>query len=72
MSRAGANDDNENPDENSRIESFRQNARLCVEYICEVTKRIPKKPVYPSIQPGYLRSLLPSKCIFKLFNISYF
>lgn len=53
--------DVQTPDQDTQLEKFRQNARLCIEYVCEAAQRIPKKPVYPNVQPGYLRSLLPSK-----------
>lgn len=48
-------------DKESQIETFRKNAKTCVDYICEYTSTVQKRPIFPSVEPGYLRKLLPPK-----------
>lgn len=48
-------------DQDSQISDFRKNAKLCTEYICDLSKKISKKRVFPNVRPGYLRALLPCK-----------
>lgn len=47
-------------DQDSQINDFRRNAKLCTDYICDLAKKVPKKRVFPNVRPGYLRPLLPS------------
>ncbi|KAG4066550.1 hypothetical protein HA402_007186 [Bradysia odoriphaga] len=47
-------------DQESQLSDFRRNTKLCTEYICDLTKKISKKRVFPNVRPGYLRPLLPT------------
>lgn len=44
---------------NDNIEKFRQDAKLCIDYVCEYGKNVDKRTVVPNIKPGYLMPLLP-------------
>lgn len=48
-----------NLDKTSQVETFRKNAILCADYVCEYIKNCPKRQVFPDVEPGYLRPLLP-------------
>lgn len=59
-------------DNDSQINDFRRNAKLCTDYICDMRKKILKKRVFPNVRPGYLRPLLPSKKRQKTNQITFF
>ncbi|XP_067867001.1 aromatic-L-amino-acid decarboxylase-like isoform X2 [Heterodontus francisci] len=41
------------------FEEFRTRGKEMVDYITDYLKSIEQRPVYPAVQPGYLRSLIP-------------
>ncbi|GCC39456.1 hypothetical protein chiPu_0023891, partial [Chiloscyllium punctatum] len=41
------------------FEEFRKRGKEMVDYITDYLKFIEQRPVYPAVQPGYLRSLIP-------------
>lgn len=40
-------------------EEFRERGKAMVEYMCEYMESLPERRVTPSVEPGYLRKLLP-------------
>lgn len=44
---------------------FRKRGTEMVEYICQYLETIEERRVTPSVEPGYLRSLIPSEAPFK-------
>ena len=42
-------------------EAFRKHGKEMVDYICEYMNTIKNRRVTPSIEPGYLRHLLPDE-----------
>lgn len=40
-------------------EEFREHGKAMVEYMCEYMESLPERRVTPSVEPGYLRKLLP-------------
>lgn len=48
-----------NLDQTNQIQRFRKNAKELIEYICEYNKNINEEPIYPDVEPGYLRPLFP-------------
>lgn len=40
-------------------EEFRVRGKAMVEYMCEYMESLPERRVTPSVEPGYLRKLLP-------------
>jgi len=40
-------------------EEFRENGKEMVDYICDYNRTMHKRPVAPTIDPGYLYPLLP-------------
>lgn len=42
-----------------QIANFRKNAKQLVDYICDYTTNIGEQPIYPGVQPGFLRELFP-------------
>lgn len=55
----GSSDSYKKFDKDSQIETFRKNATLCADYVCEYIQNVTKRPVYPDVKAGYLRPLLP-------------
>lgn len=49
------------------VEDFRKHGKEMIDYICNYAKNIDQRDVAPTLDPGYLKQLLPSK--FKLFKI---
>lgn len=43
-------------------QEFRKRGSEMVEYICNYLETIEDRRVTPSVEPGYLRHLLPGKC----------
>lgn len=43
----------------SQIENFRKNAKKVVDYICEYNTNIGQRPIYPDVQPGFMRESFP-------------
>lgn len=44
---------------------FRKRGTEMVEYICQYLETIEERRVTPSVEPGYLRSLIPAEAPFK-------
>lgn len=40
---------------------FRRRGKEMVDYIADYLENIEQRPVYPDVEPGYLRSLIPSE-----------
>lgn len=40
---------------------FRRRGKEMVDYIADYLENIEQRPVYPDLEPGYLRSLIPSE-----------
>ncbi|XP_068591923.1 aromatic-L-amino-acid decarboxylase isoform X1 [Cebidichthys violaceus] len=40
---------------------FRRRGREMVDYVADYLENIEQRPVYPDVEPGYLRSLIPSE-----------
>lgn len=40
---------------------FRRRGREMVDYVADYLEKIEQRPVYPDLEPGYLRSLIPSE-----------
>lgn len=45
---------------------FRKRGTEMVEYICQYLETLNERRVTPSVEPGYLRHLLPGKSLGKL------
>lgn len=45
-----------------QTETFRESAKKMVDYICEYTLNSCKMPVFPDVEPGFLRPLFPGNC----------
>lgn len=52
-------ENNQKFDRPAEIELFKRSCLMTAEYICEYRKNIAKLDVFPDVQPGYLRPLLP-------------
>lgn len=44
-----------------QIANFRKSAKEVVDYICEYTETVHTKPIFPKVEPGFLRHLFPGK-----------
>lgn len=42
-----------------QIENFRKSAKEVVDYICKYTETASTKPIFPEVEPGFLRHLFP-------------
>lgn len=42
-------------------DEFRERGKEMIEYICDYLRDIERRRVTPSVEPGYLRGLLPSE-----------
>lgn len=42
-------------------QDFREHGKAMVEYMCEYMETLPSRRVTPSVEPGYLRKLLPQE-----------
>lgn len=40
---------------------FRRRGKEMVDYVADYLEKIEERPVYPDLEPGYLRSLIPSE-----------
>lgn len=40
---------------------FRRRGREMVDYVADYLENIEQRPVYPDVEPGYLRSLIPTE-----------
>lgn len=40
---------------------FRRRGREMVDYVADYLENIEQRPVYPDLEPGYLRSLIPTE-----------
>lgn len=54
------------------VEEFRKYGKEVIDYICEYSSNIEEREVAPTLNPGYLKKLLPGKqsCI-NIFYILY-
>lgn len=43
------------------IAEFRRRGREMVDFVADYYENIEKRPVFPDVEPGYLRSLIPSE-----------
>jgi len=48
-------------------QEFRRRGTEMVEYICKYLETLNERRVTPSVEPGYLRHLLPGKLLFIFF-----
>lgn len=55
------------------VEEFRKYGKEVIDYICEYGSNIEERDVAPTLNPGYLKKLLPGKqsCIIRLYIILY-
>uniref|UniRef100_A0A665U9Q9 Aromatic-L-amino-acid decarboxylase n=1 Tax=Echeneis naucrates TaxID=173247 RepID=A0A665U9Q9_ECHNA len=42
-------------------EEFRRRGKEMIDYVAEYLENVEQRPVYPDLEPGYLRSLIPSE-----------
>lgn len=40
---------------------FRRRGREMVDYVADYLENVEQRPVYPDLEPGYLRSLIPTE-----------
>lgn len=40
---------------------FRRRGKEMVDYVADYLEKIEQRPVYPDVEPGYLRSLIPTE-----------
>lgn len=43
------------------VEEFRRRGKEMVDYVADYLENIEQRPVYPDVQPGYLRTLVPTE-----------
>lgn len=58
-------------DKTNQIRRFRKNAKALIEYICEYRNNVSEKPIFPDVEPGYLRPLLPRNAKLNYHIINY-
>lgn len=56
----------------SMNDTFKRNAQLCVDYVCNYANTIDSRPVTPDVKPGYLRDLLPGKTNVRISGLRLF
>lgn len=43
------------------VAEFRRRGKEMVDYIADYLENIEQRPVYPDVEPGYLRNLIPAE-----------
>lgn len=43
------------------VSEFRRRGKEMVDYVADYLENIEQRPVYPDLEPGYLRSLIPTE-----------
>lgn len=50
------------------VEDFRKHGKEMIDYICNYAENIAERDVAPTLDPGYLKQLLPSKLLWPKFK----
>ena len=46
------------------VEEFRTNGKDMIDYICDYMKNIDKRDVAPTVDPGFLKNMIPGMLVF--------